>query len=202
MSESERQNRISSVKIKELKNAGFQCTGKWCNGTSGVSCKGSIPKKPGVYLFVVKQRIKYVGSARNLCERMKRYQGKQRQPTQGNERKTRPVHSRLSKLIRKSKIVKVYTLPIDNNEPYRWKDLLPVDLILGIEAALIAEINPRWNRRGRKPMLLVALQKPCNCSPCASRKLLGLDVARKIYPPSVVACIDANADAYCNRGLE
>ena len=137
------------VGLDRLIAARFEQTGAWRRNEHGqVVCEGSLPKAPGVYVFVVSRIIRYVGSAqRSLSARMKSYERRQR-----DQKSDRPVHLELGKAIDRDAIVEIYTRVINDpiqNDP----DGLPIDYAIGLEAGLIQAVDPAWNRRGRKLVL-------------------------------------------------
>ncbi|MGD0187319.1 MAG: hypothetical protein ABSC25_19005 [Roseiarcus sp.] len=97
-----------------------------------------------MYLFVLGGRVQYVGAAlKSLGGRMRSYERRQRAP-----RSTRPVHKKLADAIAGGERVEVYARSIASSEVCAWRGL-PVNVPLGVEAALVAAIDPPWNRRGR-----------------------------------------------------
>jgi hypothetical protein len=62
------------------------------------------------------------------------------------------VHRKLREAINDKLAVAVYTLMI--NEPIANEHGLPVDHAIGLEGGLIRAIDPAWNRRGRKRLVL------------------------------------------------
>ena len=130
--------------------AGFECTGVFSLGADNTIRlpHKDIPDLPGLYAFVVGGEIMYIGSSNGsrttLRKRMRSYARKQRQ---GSD--SRPVHAAISGVLKDKLEVEIYTLKFDAQPLLSWQNL-PVDLVLGLEAGLIMEINPPWNRRGRK----------------------------------------------------
>jgi len=55
----------------------------------------------------------------------------------------------LTTAIEKGDLVEIFVREIGNAERTSWENL-PVSLLLGVEAAFIEDLNPAWNRRGRK----------------------------------------------------
>ncbi len=108
-----------------------------------VTCTGQVPTGPGLYVFVGNGKVLYVGAAQNsLQKRMRSYVRRQR-----NKSSNRPVHVALAKAMETGLQVEVYTLEIAQVMelgPYG----LPVNYLVGMEAGIIQELNPAWNRRG------------------------------------------------------
>jgi hypothetical protein len=130
-----------------LKSGGFKLRGVCSSGTTNVTMiisGNSEPKKPGVYAFVVDGEIRYIGSAqRGLHERLGHYQ-----TTQGRYTAAR-VRAEVLKVIMGGKKVEVFTyMP---NQTTIIKNNLPVDLVAGIETALLRKFKPTWNKRGLGP---------------------------------------------------
>jgi hypothetical protein len=105
---------------------------------------GNSEPKPGVYAFVVDGEICYIGSTqRGLHERLSHYQ-----ITQGKYTAAR-VRSEVLKVIKSGKKVEVFTYMPDPTTVVR--DSLPVDLVAGIETALLRKFRPTWNKKGLGP---------------------------------------------------
>ncbi len=141
---------LVQVTFDEMKSVGgFFQVAEWRRSTDGIiSCEGDVPSKPGLYLFAVEQHVRYVGSALERLDKwMQSYQRRQR-----DNRSNRPVHAGLAEAINKGERVEIYVRPIPENARNVWQGL-PVSVILGVEAALIADLNPLWNRRGRVLLL-------------------------------------------------
>jgi hypothetical protein len=135
--------------LDELKTLGFQRQAAWARDKAGNTiCRGDIPDTAGLYLFCVTSEIRYVGAALgSLRRRMRSYQRRQH-----NRSSTRPVHKKLAEAIERGEFVEVFTRAIDVQASTEYLGL-PVSIILGAEAALIARINPERNRRGRAALL-------------------------------------------------
>jgi hypothetical protein len=134
--------------LERLMAAGFQPTGTWVSHNGKVTCDGNIPSGPGVYAFLVGREVRYVGSAQSsLRDRMTSYERRQE-----NQSSTRPVHIGLGDAIGSGLKVAVYTLTV-RPALETGRHGLPVDYLVGLEAGLIQDIKPAWNRRGRKLLL-------------------------------------------------
>ena len=131
--------------IDDLVKVGFLPSGSWRRDADrGVTCGDKIPDESGVYLFVRQGRVEYVGSAlKSLSRRMRSYERRQRAHDV-----SRLVHRELAKAIGASEKVEVYVRSIPSGERIAWNGL-PVSVLLGVEAALIAVVDPPWNSRGR-----------------------------------------------------
>jgi hypothetical protein len=135
--------------IKELITMGFRQEATWERDELGHALyKGKLPDKPGIYLFVVNAEVQYVGSTLvNLRDRMDKYKKRQ-----ANGDLSRPVHRELAAALAKNIPVEIYFRHISADERTPW-DSLSVSVLLGAEAALIATLQPIWNRRGRALLL-------------------------------------------------
>ena len=135
--------------LDRLKAGGFTNSGTWKrSGQEPPHCEGPIPSEPGVYVFVQGGRIRYVGAAqKRLSSRIKSYERRQR-----DQSSNRPVHVALTKAVTKTEVVEVYTRVITPPIQVTF-DGLPIDYLVGLEAGLIEEFKPAWNRRGRKLVL-------------------------------------------------
>lgn len=135
--------------IQELIDVGFTRVASWQLDESGQAFyKEELPAEPGLYLFVVKEKVQYVGSTLvNLRTRMHKYEKRQ---AMGDSK--RPVHCKLAEELAKDVPVEIYFRSISADERTPW-DGLSVSVLLGAEAALIATLHPLWNRRGRTLLL-------------------------------------------------
>ena len=139
----------AQMDINVLIGAGFAHVATWRRDpASSVSLLGQFPSSPGLYLFVEGEVIQYVGSASDgLHRRMRNYQRRQ------NARNSpRPVHTSLSDALMRGASIAVFVKVVVDSEQCEWNGL-PVDILLGVEAAIIKKINPSWNRRGRPPLV-------------------------------------------------
>lgn len=125
--------------VDRLLRSGFQRVAAWQMEGDGIVIADALRRAPAVYVFVVDGEIQYVGSASvHLPKRMRNYAvpGKLR------------TAARLNGLIRgELRLGRRVEILAAFPEPGVWQDL-PVDLVLGLEAGLIREFNPPWNRRG------------------------------------------------------
>lgn len=137
------------MKLNDLTDLGFKLIAEWHLHEDGlVSLVGRVPAEVGIYLFVVDARVRYVGSAADgLGHRMRSYSRRQNSNPAG-----RPVHEGLSSALKAGENVQVFTLAVPAEARTAWGKL-PVSALLGIEAALIEDLHPLWNRRGRKLVL-------------------------------------------------
>jgi hypothetical protein len=116
-------------------------TFQWADGEYSMTpTMPPLPTSEGIYAFVAKGELKYVGAAKNLRKRLLSYLRRQKKPTS-----SRPVHGLLQ--------IELGTGPVEVfvrlfNERTTLYENLPIDLVLGVEAGLIAKLNPPWNRRG------------------------------------------------------
>lgn len=130
--------------LKRLHAAGFRHAGRWARSGDGVSFTCYAPEEPGVYVFVVRGRVHYVGAAqRGIARRLRSYHRKQRRFQERPD--PRPVHRHLFDTIAAGDKVDVFVLAPDQ---HTWRDL-PINLTAGIEEGVIKVFNPPWNVRGR-----------------------------------------------------
>jgi hypothetical protein len=125
---------------------GFKKVGafSWNNGLYSLDGVGdSIPNKEGIYAFVQGGELKYIGAAKSLRSRLRRYLQRQKR----GARRNRPVHGMLRDALAHGEID---VLAIAFHDSIGVLGNLPVHLVLGVEAGLIATLNPPWNRRGRR----------------------------------------------------
>jgi hypothetical protein len=74
------------------------------------------------------------------------------QRRQGEGKSSRLVHVSLRDAISSGERIEIHTRPVEKAERAEWRGL-PVSVILGAEAALIEDLHPIWNRRGRLLLL-------------------------------------------------
>ena len=135
--------------MDRLLAVGFKRVATWRRMDTGeVRCEGAIPTGAGIYVFAVAGAIRYVGAAVNLSSRIHSYERHQNKPKPGR----RPIHERLTEALGSGAKVEVYVLEPRFSDELTWKGL-PIDPVLGIEAGLIASLNPSWNRRGKTSLL-------------------------------------------------
>ena len=99
-----------------------------------------LPNDAGVYAYTVAGVVHYVGSAqRGLRRRLRNYEISQTMRTASR------IRQEILDLIDQGLVVQSFTiLPL----PLTLSGLLPVDTVLGLEAALIRAMRPAWNRHG------------------------------------------------------
>jgi excinuclease UvrABC nuclease subunit len=104
-----------------------------------MTIEGESAREAGVYAFVVERRnIRYVGSARNLRERLRNYELTKPPYTAAR------VRSEVLKAVNAGQKVEVFTL---DSPKCRWRGL-EIDLAQGIEKSLIQRLKPDcWNIR-------------------------------------------------------
>jgi hypothetical protein len=136
---------VPHANLTRLTSCGFERSAGWrLNETDVAVCEGHLPIEPGIYAFVVGREVRYIGSALSgIRSRIIGYERKQRRLSA-----SRPVHVMLSKALKLDEQIEVYTLVPDLSEKLEWRGL-PIHLLLGLEAGLIQEFAPAWNRRGR-----------------------------------------------------
>ncbi len=128
---------------ERLTASGFSLSARWkLQANSRVQLIGEPPKQPGVYAFAVDGEVCYVGKTqKGIAKRLR--------PYEISKDKTR-LAFRIRALIRKAlkSGSEVTVLTIVSLKPIRWRGL-PVNLIAGLEAGLIRELQPktRWNIR-------------------------------------------------------
>lgn len=135
------------INLGLLISCGFTKAATWhLDLASRMSFLDQFPRSPGLYLFVEGEVIQYVGSAsKSLLSRMRNYQRRQ------NARNSpRPVHTSLARALMSGASITVFVKVVPHLEQYEWNGL-PIDILLGVEAALIKKVDPPWNRRGRPP---------------------------------------------------
>ena len=124
-----------------LLRAGFLFLGEWVpGGDGGLRLDAKAPSDAGVYAFIVDDVVMYVGlTERGLHARLEGYRrGHERQKTNAR------VKALIEEALVAGKRVKVL---VATPEPMSWKGL-PITTAAGLEAGLIAMIQPEWNILG------------------------------------------------------
>lgn len=123
-----------------LLRGGFLFLGEWQPGDDGFVLDARAPTDGGVYAFVVDDVVMYVGlTQRGLRGRLDAYRrGHERQRTNAR------VKTLILEALSRGKRVKVL---IAVPEAQSWGGL-PVNTAAGLEAGLIAKIQPPWNILG------------------------------------------------------
>jgi len=123
-----------------LLRAGFHFLGEWRGADQDFQIDARAPSDAGVYSFVVDDVVMYVGlTQRGLRARLDGYR-------RGHEKQR--TNARIKALIQEAlvagKRVKVLVATPATSE---WNGL-PVNTSAGLEAGLIAQIQPAWNILG------------------------------------------------------
>lgn len=131
----------SDTSLDVLMNSGFQLLGEWMpEPESAIRLDGKAPLQPGIYSFVVNDRVVYVGlTISGLRTRLDQYRvGYEGQKTNARVKKL------IAEALSGGQRVKVL---VATPEPLEWHGL-PVNTAAGLEAALIQMIRPAWNKLG------------------------------------------------------
>lgn len=123
-----------------LCDAGFERVGNWVLDKDTIALQGDIPTAPGVYAHVVDGHVFYIGVASmGLKGRLHFY---------AKPGPTQRTSIRINGLIRQ-KLASGHEVWVVAAFPNAgvWNGL-PVDTVTGLEAGLIREIRPPWNKRG------------------------------------------------------
>jgi hypothetical protein len=147
------------LSLAALRKAGFEQSGLWRRNEVGApSVAGTIPKLPGVYLFVVDDKVHYVGKAdKSLHTRVGAYSR-----TLRRSKRLRLVHKGIEKALNNGTEISIYTLVVTAQRLVE-RNGLPVDYLIGLEAGLIEALNPDWNPfnsagRAKRASVLVGLR--------------------------------------------
>lgn len=130
----------NDVAIELLIDAGFTLLGSWKAAQTGIALSTKAPKDPGVYAFVVKGMIKYIGlTKRGFHRRMYNYQ----KPGATQSTSIR-INQVIAEHIASGEPVEIYlAVP----PALQWNGL-PIHSAAGLEAGLIDMIQPPWNKMG------------------------------------------------------
>jgi len=132
--------------VEMLRGGGFKDGPLWPKNNDPNSyyrLLAQVPTEPGVYAFAVDDEVHYIGKApkQGIQNRFRKYTiSKKWGSTAGR------VRDGISQTLSDGKQVRVlYLTP--PTKPI-WRHNLLINLIEGIEAGLIKELQPIWNRRG------------------------------------------------------
>ncbi|AEG51920.1 hypothetical protein Sinme_0148 [Sinorhizobium meliloti AK83] len=123
-----------------LLRAGFHFLGEWKPEDEGFQLDATAPADKGVYAFIVDDIVMYVGlTQRGLRGRLNAYRrGHEKQRTNAR------VKTLILEALSSGKRVKVL---VATPQESSWNGI-PVDTAAGLEAGLIAMIQPKWNILG------------------------------------------------------
>jgi hypothetical protein len=110
--------------------------------------RATIIDRPAVYAFCQNDRVMYVGSAERPRSRLAGYLRRQNRELPP---KSRPVHTKLARRSEEG-LIDVYIHYVRNT--FDLGSGLPVDMLLGLESALVYLFDAPWNNRGRKRVLV------------------------------------------------
>jgi hypothetical protein len=140
-----------TLTLSTLKKRGFIRAGFWAlNKQQKPGLVPILPEKlemPGIYLFVVSNKINYVGRSRSsINSRLKRYDyAFQHRPPR------RTVDKEIIKALKQQEVDIYIRVLAENSISYR--NGLPFDFLEGLEAGLIIETGCGWNRGARTRIL-------------------------------------------------
>jgi hypothetical protein len=144
------------VSLAELKQAGFKRSGAFiCVGGKVALSDKNLPDNSGIYLLVVRGKVRYVGKAdRSLRNRLKVHA---RGLLNGSAKCK--VHSGIRETIKSGKSIVIYSMAITKRRRFFKRKGLQVDYLVGLEAGIIEHLDePHWNpfnsaarARRRKP---------------------------------------------------
>ena len=131
--------------MERLLKIGFVYAGRWkLNKSSGIEYELEVGKehKNLIYTFVVDDQPKYIGkTTRMLFQRMGFY----KKPGKRQSTNIR-VNAYIFDVLKNGLDVHIFFLPDNGLFQYGGYH---INLAAGIEDALIADIDPKWNMRGR-----------------------------------------------------
>ena len=138
-SDAPKPRKLVSATANVLLDAGFKRVGKWVLRDGQIHLTGNIPTEPGVYAHVVDGKVSYIGSATmGLKKRMYFYE----KPGKGQSTNLR-INPLIEEQLKAGREVELLTaIPGQST----WNGL-PVDLVPGLEAGLLRELRPSWNKR-------------------------------------------------------
>lgn len=123
-----------------LVEGGFERSGRWIVEDDSLKVDGTLPDQSGVYAFAVDDQVMYIGmTIRSIRKRLYFY-GRPG-PSQKTNQRINPI---IRAEIKAGRKVDILTATPGKTE---WKGLL-VDMVPGLETALLREYQTPWNRRG------------------------------------------------------
>lgn len=128
----------------QLLVGGFQRAGVWrrdeASGSIRFEGDNPLPRKAGVYAYVVGHDVRYVGSAqRGLRSRLRHYE------IAKTKRTASRIRSEILELFGDGHEVEVFVFV---PPPMLLNGTLPIDTVAGLEEGLIRSMRPIWNLRG------------------------------------------------------
>jgi hypothetical protein len=128
----------------QLSAGGFVHAGSWLfdEATNSIRFKGDnpLPREAGVYAYAVAGVVHYVGSAqRGLRVRLRHYE------VAKTMRTAHRIRAEILTLLEQGQVVDVFTMV---PPPLTLNEVLPIDVVAGLEEGLIRSLRPIWNRRG------------------------------------------------------
>lgn len=130
-----------SLSVDALSAAGFTPMGRWLANGDGIALDTEVPRTPAVYAFAVDGQILYVGCAsQSLRQRLAGYV--QPGPTQGTNQRLNPL---IRAILDAGRAVTVFAAA---PPPIQWNGL-PVNQVVGLEAAIIRTYHLPWNKTGK-----------------------------------------------------
>ena len=128
--------------LDKLIDAGFVYAGRWTKQEFNLELDLG---KPGIYALVENDEIKFIGKTeRDLDVRLHSHR---RRAEDAETNKRKPLHYRLAETIYGNRAVEIYVL-LCADQVTMWRGL-PVDVLSGLEAALIRQLDPPYNRADR-----------------------------------------------------
>jgi hypothetical protein len=100
------------------------------------------PQTPGVYALVQNDTVMFVGKSERRLAAKLRVQRHRAESGRG-----RDVHAWMRDAIARNQHIDVYVMECRADQA-EWRGL-PIDVLAGLEAALIRELDPLYNRDGR-----------------------------------------------------
>lgn len=143
---------LPSLTVERLIIGGFERAGSWILDPTGrLVLDGTVPSGPGVYAFVVASYAQYVGLASiNLARRLYGYG----RPGSGQLTNMR-LNGLLTELLKSGESIDIYTASPPDLDWNGWT----VSGAEGLEAAMIREHRPVFNKKGVPSATAVAVVK-------------------------------------------
>ncbi len=130
-----------TLSVDTLITAGFTQVGQWLINGSGICLDCEMPRTAAVYAFAVDGQVLYVGCASlNLHQRLDGYV--RPGPTQSTNQRLNPL---IRAVLDAGHAISVFAASPPLSE---WNGL-PVNQIIGLEAAIIRTFHLPWNTMGK-----------------------------------------------------
>jgi hypothetical protein len=136
-----------SAKLARLIDFGFIFVGSWEISPTGIDFTLlRFAEDSVLYAFAVEGDLRYIGKAQQLSARMQAYKFPGKAVTEA-ENTNKANNRRIREQLDRGRRVKI--LAFRPAGPWEYRGV-PIDLVAGMEEALIFELDPDWNDKARE----------------------------------------------------